>query len=75
VRVGFVKEQLVFHWGESPMANFMLSVIGAFAFEGSLIREWQREGVALAKQWGAYRGWKKTLTQEWAAELVQGAAR
>jgi DNA invertase Pin-like site-specific DNA recombinase len=35
----------------SPMANLMLSVMGAFAeFERSLIRERQREGIALAQQ-------------------------
>jgi hypothetical protein len=52
----------------------MLSVMGAFAeFERSLIRERQKEGIALAKQRGAYKGRKKTLTPERAAELVQGA--
>ena len=56
------------------MANLMLSVMGAFAeFERSLIRERQREGIALAKQRGAYRGRKKTLTPEREAELVQRA--
>ncbi len=35
---------------DSPMANLMLSVMGAFAeFERALIRERQREGIALAK--------------------------
>ncbi len=39
------------------------SVTGAFAeFERSLIRERQREGIALAKQCGAYKGRKKTHT-------------
>jgi DNA invertase Pin-like site-specific DNA recombinase len=57
------------------MANLMLSVKGAFAeFERSLIHERQREGIALAKQRGAYRGRKRTLTPERAAELVQRAA-
>lgn len=38
------------------MANLMLSVMGAFVeFERALIRERQREGIALAKQRGAYR--------------------
>jgi DNA invertase Pin-like site-specific DNA recombinase len=75
VRVEFVKESLVFTGEDSPMANLMLSVMGAFAeFERSLIRERQREGIALAKQRGAYRGRKKTLTPERAAELVQRAA-
>jgi DNA invertase Pin-like site-specific DNA recombinase len=62
VRVEFVKESLVFTGEDSPMANLMLSVMGAFAeFERSLIRERQREGIALAKQRGAYKGRKKTL--------------
>jgi DNA invertase Pin-like site-specific DNA recombinase len=74
VRVEFVKEQLVFTAEDSPMANLMLSVMGAFAeFEPSLIRERQREGIALARQRGAYIGRKKTLTPERAAELVQRA--
>jgi len=39
----------------------MLSVMGAFAeFERALLRERQREGIALAKQRGAYRGRKKS---------------
>jgi DNA invertase Pin-like site-specific DNA recombinase len=76
VRVEFVKESLVFTGEDSPMANLMLSVMGAFAeFERSLIRERQREGIALAKQRGAYKGRKKTLTPERAAELVQRAAK
>jgi len=75
VRVEFLKEGLVFTGEDSPMANLMLSVMGAFAeFERSLIRERQREGIALAKRRGAYRGRKKTLTPERAAELVQRAA-
>jgi len=44
------------------MANLLLSMMGAFAeFERALIRERQREGIALAKQRGAYRGRKKSL--------------
>ena len=54
------------------MANLMLSVMGAFAeFERALIRERQREGIALAKQRGAYRGRKKSLPSERIAELRQ----
>jgi DNA invertase Pin-like site-specific DNA recombinase len=56
------------------MANLMLSVMGTFAeFERSLIRERQREGIALAKQRGGYKGRKKTLMPERAAEPVQRA--
>ncbi len=55
VRIEFVKECLKFTGEDSPMANLMLSVMKAFAeFERALIRERQREGIALAKQRGAY---------------------
>jgi DNA invertase Pin-like site-specific DNA recombinase len=48
--------------------------MGAFAeFERALIRERQREGIALAKQRGAYRGRKKSLSPEQVAELQQRA--
>ncbi|WP_237182821.1 recombinase family protein, partial [Salmonella enterica] len=56
------------------IANFATvpSVMGAFAeFERALIRERQREGIALAKQRGAYRGRKKSLSSERIAELRQ----
>ena len=75
VCIEFVKEHLTFTGEDSPMANLMLSVMGAFAeFERALIRERQREGIALAKQRGAYRGRKKALSPEQAAELRQRAA-
>src|SRR5690242_19077173 len=55
VRIAFVKEQLTFTGEDSPMASLLLSVMGAFAeFERALIHERQREGIALAKQRGAY---------------------
>jgi DNA invertase Pin-like site-specific DNA recombinase len=70
IRIEFVHESLTFTGEDSPMANLMLSVMGAFAeFERALIRERQREGIAIAKQRGAYRGRKKSLTDEKVAEL------
>ena len=70
VRIEFVKEGLVFTGENSPMADLMLSVIGAFAeFERALIRERQREGIALAKQRGAYNGRKKSLDSKQIIEL------
>lgn len=70
VRVEFVKECLTFTGEDSPMANLMLSVMGAFAeFERTLIKERQREGIALAKKRGAYRGRKKSLNDEQIADL------
>lgn len=57
VRIEFFKENLVITGEDSPIANLMLSVMGAFAeFERALIGERQREGIALAKARGAYRG-------------------
>jgi DNA invertase Pin-like site-specific DNA recombinase len=56
------------------MANLMLSVMGTFAeFERSLIREGQKEGIALAKKRGAHKGRKKTHTPERARQVVQRA--
>ena len=70
VRMQFIKENLIFTGDESPMANLMLSVLGAVAqFERDLIRERQREGIALAKQRGAYTGRKKALLADKIEEL------
>jgi len=65
VHVRFVKESLTFTGEDSPMANLLLSVMGAFAqFERELIRERQREGVQIAKAAGKYQGRKPSLTRE-----------
>ncbi len=70
VRIEFVKEHLTFTGEDSPMASLMLSVMGAFAeFERALIHERQREGIALAKQRGAYKGRKKSLSEAAITEL------
>lgn len=75
IRIEFVKENLTFTGEESPMANLMLSVMGAFAeFERALIRERQREGIALAKQRGAYRGRKKSLSSAQVEDLQRRIA-
>jgi len=75
VRVEFVKEVLTFTGEDSPMANLLLSVMGAFAeFERALILERQREGIAAAKTRGAYTGRKPALTTEQATQLRARAA-
>ncbi|GAA5228511.1 recombinase family protein [Paeniglutamicibacter antarcticus] len=75
-RVEFVKEGLVFTGEDSPMANLMLSVMGAFAeFERSLIKERQREGIALAKTRGVYKGRKRSLSPDQVSELVALAVK
>jgi len=49
-------------------------VLGSFAeFERSLIRERQREGIALARKQGKYKGRKPSLTPEQAADLRKRA--
>jgi len=70
VRIEFIKEHLSFTGEDSPMVNLMLSVMGAFAeFERALIRERQREGIALAKKRGAYRGRQRALSDSDIASL------
>jgi DNA invertase Pin-like site-specific DNA recombinase len=72
IRVEFRKENLIFTGEDSPMANLLLSVMGAIAeFERQLIRERQREGIALAKKRGVYKGRPTTLKAEVAASLVE----
>jgi DNA invertase Pin-like site-specific DNA recombinase len=70
VRVEFLKESLAFTGDDSAMSNLLLSVMGAFAeFERQLIRERQREGICLAKQRGAYKGRKRSLSEKQAMDL------
>jgi DNA invertase Pin-like site-specific DNA recombinase len=65
IRIEFIKEGPTFTGEDSPMAHLMLSVMGAFSeFERSVLRERQREGISLAKQRGAYRGRKRSLSPE-----------
>jgi DNA invertase Pin-like site-specific DNA recombinase len=74
VRVEFVKEGLTFTGEDSPMATLLLSMLGAVAeFERSLILERQREGIAVAKKAGKYKGRKAALTDEQAEQLRQRA--
>jgi len=75
VVVKFHKEGLSFTGDDSPMANLLLSMLGAVAeFERALILERQREGIAIAKEAGAYKGRKPSLTPERATELRERAA-
>ena len=57
VEVEFIKEGMVFNGDDTPMSKFMLNIMGSFAeLERSMILERQREGVALAKKAGRYKG-------------------
>ena len=75
VKVTFQKENLTFTGEDSAVATLMLSIIGAVAsFERSMILERQREGIALAKVRGAYKGRKPALTVSQKADVRRHAA-
>jgi DNA invertase Pin-like site-specific DNA recombinase len=75
VAVEFIKEHLTFTGNDSPMATFQLQLMGAFAqFERSMIHERQREGQAIAKAAGKYKGRKRALSSAQAEELRKRAA-
>ena len=75
VAVHFIKEHLTFTGEDTPMARLMLGIMGSVAeFERSMIRERQREGIAIAKVAGVYKGRKPALSPEKIAELRLRAA-
>ncbi len=77
VVVQFLKENLTFAGDDSDtsLSKLMFNMLGSFAeFERSLIRERQREGIALAKKAGVYRGRKPSLTAEQASDLRKRVA-
>ena len=72
VTVTFVKNSLTFTGKADPMGKLMLTMLGAVAeFERELLRERQREGIAIAKSKGVYKGRAKALNAEQARELVE----
>ncbi len=75
VSVRFVKEGLIFAAEEaSPMQTLMFQMLGAFAqFERALIRERQREGIALAQKEGRHLGRSKALDAQQVLLLRQRA--
>jgi DNA invertase Pin-like site-specific DNA recombinase len=75
VRVRFVTEGLTFGDTADPCATLMLSVMGAVAeFERSLLLERQREGIAVAKRAGKYKGRAPSLTDAQATEVASRLA-
>lgn len=65
IAIQFIKEKLVFSKKQCPIANLMLTVLGAIAeFEYSLIRERQLEGIAIAQRNGRFKGRKKILDKD-----------
>jgi len=75
VTVEFVKEHLTFTNAEQAgidkaMAKLQLHIMGAVGeFERAMILERQREGIAIAKAEGKYKGRKPSLTNAKAEEL------
>jgi DNA invertase Pin-like site-specific DNA recombinase len=77
VSVEFVKENMSFTVGnDDPRSTLMFTMLSAFAqFERSLIKERQREGIALAKAKGnVYKGRKPALNAKQIAQLCEQAA-
>ena len=76
VKVEFVKESLTFTGDDSAMNTLLLSMLGAVAeFERSMILERQREGIAIAKAAGKYKGRKASLSETQAGELRERLAK
>ena len=72
IHIQLIQENIVFTGEDSPMSQLLLSVMGAFAeFERALIKERQREGIALAKKRGVYKGRKQALDREQILQLKE----
>lgn len=70
VQVEFMKPAMTFTGDDSPMNKLTLQLLGAVAeFEREMILERQREGIAIAKAEGRYKGRKAKLTDDRAEEL------
>jgi DNA invertase Pin-like site-specific DNA recombinase len=71
VSVEFIKENMTFSANkDDPRSMLMLTLLGAFAqFERALIKERQREGIAIAKAKGVYKGRQPKLDAEQTRKL------
>jgi DNA invertase Pin-like site-specific DNA recombinase len=75
VAVEFIKENLRFVGEDAPIAVLLLSLLGAVAeFERALILERQREGIAIAKAAGKYKGRRRALSASQQDELRRRCA-
>ena len=75
VVITFHKESLSFTGDDAPMSNLLLSMLGAVAeFERAIILERQREGIAIAKVDGRFKGRKPALSVDRVQELRKRAA-
>ena len=73
VTIKFYKENLAFEAGKNdPYQKLMMTMLGAVAeLERSLILERQKEGIALAKMKGKYKGGKHKLSSQEVSELKE----
>ena len=72
--VQFLSENLTFTGNDDKYATLMLHILGGVAqFERAIIKERQREGIAIAKQAGVYKGRRPSLTPEQVAEIRKRA--
>ena len=72
IRVEFHKEGLVFMGDRNAASELLLNLIGSIAqFERSMILERQKEGIAIAKAAGRYRGGTAKLTEAQRQELMR----
>ena len=70
VSVHFVNINMTFTGDDSPIARFMLDMLGAVAeLERAFIRERQAEGIAIAKAQGRYKGRAIKLNRKMIEEL------
>lgn len=76
VAVTFVTQGMTFTGDDSPMNTLMLQLLGAVSqFERALIKERQREGIAIAKTKGVYKGRKPSLDEAAKARAREMAAQ
>jgi DNA invertase Pin-like site-specific DNA recombinase len=70
VAIRFHKEGLTFTGESNPMNDLMMNLMGSFAeFERALIRERQREGIAVAKAKGKHLGRAPKLSADQLADV------
>jgi len=72
--ISFHKENLTFNGSDKkdPFKDLMLTMLGAIAeFERNIMLERQREGIAIAKSKGVYKGRKESISSEIKAELKE----
>lgn len=76
VAVRFAKNDMTFTRDKSdPCSMLMLQLLGAVAeFERSMILERQREGIAIAKAKGVYKGRKPALSEDQVAVVLERLA-